>query len=137
VSVFIDTSILVCAHDARAAEKHFVANRLVRELWQLPILPVISVQVCKEFWGALSRSAGLAREEMAQLVESYLQWRVVPEDSVLLAVALQLRREFGISVWDSCIVAAAQKAEVRQLWSEGMEPGMSFGDVMVVNPLEA
>ena len=137
MSVFIDTTILVYAHDEGAAEKHTVANRLVRELWQLPVLPVISVQVCKELWRALSRSATLEREVLAQLVESYLQWRVVPEDGALVAAAFELRRNFGISIWDSWIVAAAQRAGVRQLWSDVIGAGLEFGEVTVVNPLVA
>ncbi|NIP95698.1 MAG: PIN domain-containing protein [Akkermansiaceae bacterium] len=135
MSVFVDTNILVYAHDETAAEKHLVANRLVRELWQLPVLPVISVQVCLELWRVLNWSAQLAREEIGNLVGSYLQWRVIPEDRELMAAALRLRREFGISIWDSCIVAAAQRGGVQQLWSVGMEPGKRFGAVTVVNPL--
>jgi predicted nucleic acid-binding protein len=135
VSVFIDTAILVYAHDERAAEKHLVANRLVRELWKLPVLPVISVQVCKELWRTLSRSRALDREVLACLVENYLQWRVVPEDGALLAAAFELRRQHGLPVWDSWIVAAAQRAGVRQLWSDGLEAGRCFGAVEVINPL--
>jgi len=137
LSVFIDTTILVYAHDEGAAENHTVANRLVRELWQLPVLPVISVQVCKELWRALSRSTTLEREVLAQLVESYLQWRIVPEDRALVAAAFELRRNFGISIWDSWIVAAAQRAGVRQLWSDAIGAGLEFGEVTVVNPLVA
>ena len=80
MSVFVDTTILVYAHSEGAAEKHLVANRLVRELWQLPVLPVISVQVCKERWRSLQACEQMEREVADRLVESYLQWRVVPED---------------------------------------------------------
>lgn len=135
MSVFIDTGILVCAHDRRA-EGHVVANRLVRELWALPVLPVISVQVCKELWRVLRRAPGL-EGEVAVLVESYLQWRVVPEDAALVGSAFGLRRDFGISLWDSWIVAAAQRAEVAQLWSVSGLAGREFDDLVVVNPLVA
>ena len=137
MSVFVDTNILVYAHDETAAELHLVANRLVRELWQLPVQPVISVQVCLELWRVLICSGRLAAEEMSELVGSYLQWRVIPEDRELMTAALELRCEHDLSLWDSCIVAAAQKAGARQLWSTGMEAGKRFGDVTVVNPLVA
>ena len=112
-----------------------VANRLVRELWQLPVLPVISVQVCRELWRALNRSPDLERDVLVQLVESYLEWCVVPEDGDLVAAAFELRRRFELPVWDSWIVAAAQRAGVRQLWSDVLEAGRVFGEVTVVNPL--
>ncbi len=134
MSVFVDTTILVSAHD-RGAVRHVVANRLVRELWQLPVLPVISVQVCRELWRALNRSPDLERDVLVQLVESYLEWCVVPEDGDLVAAAFELRRRFELPVWDSWIVAAAQRAGVRQLWSDVLEAGRVFGEVTVVNPL--
>ncbi len=134
MSVFVDTTILVSAHD-RGAVRHVVANRLVRELWQLPVLPVISVQVCRELWRALNRSPDLERDVLVQLVESYLEWCVVPEDGDLVAAAFELRRRFELPVWDSWIVAAAQRAGVRQLWSDALEAGRVFGEVTVVNPL--
>ena len=134
MSVFVDTTILVSAHDREAA-RHVVANRLVRELWHLPVLPVISVQVCRELWRALSHSLELEREVLVQLVQSYLEWRVIPEDGDLVAAAFDLRRRFELPVWDSWIVAAAQRAGVRQLWSESLEAGRVFGEVTVINPL--
>ena len=54
-----------------------------------------------------------------------------------MAAAFELRRNFGISIWDSWIVAAAQRAGVRQLWSDAIEAGLEFGEVTVVNPLVA
>ena len=134
MSVFVDTTVLVSAHDREAA-RHVVANRLVRELWQLPVLPVISVQVCRELWRALSRSSDLERDVLVQLVQSYLKWRVVPEDGDLVAAAFALRRRFELPVWDSWIVASAQRAGVRQLWSDSLEAGRVFGEVTVINPL--
>ena len=134
MSVFVDTTILISAHDREAA-RHVVANRLVRELWQLPVLPVISVQVCRELWRALSHSPDLERDILAQLIQSYLEWRGVPEDGDLVAAAFELRRRFELPVWDSWIVAAAQKAGVRQLWSDSLEAGRVFGEVTVINPL--
>lgn len=136
MSVFIDSGILVYAHDRGAGEKHLVANRLVRELWRLPVLPVISVQVCRELWWILSQSPDLEREGLARLVASYLVWRVIPEDGELVAAALELQHRFGISVWDSWIVAAALRAGVRQLWSDSVAV-LEYGPLQVVNPLVA
>ena len=40
-----------------------------------------------------------------------------------MATALGLGGEYGLSLRDSCIVAAAQKAGVRRLWSTAMKAG--------------
>ena len=55
VSVFVDTGTLVYPHDRGAGAKHVVAKRLVRELWRLPVLAVISVQVFRGLWWILQR----------------------------------------------------------------------------------
>ena len=135
MSVFIDSRILVYAHDESAGEKHFVANRLIRELWELPVRPVISVQVCKELWRVLNRCEVMGRPETADLVRNYLQWEVIPEDEQLLATALELRGDYDLSVWDACILAAARRAGVTQLWRESLEAGREYGGVTVLNPL--
>lgn len=135
MSVFVDSRILIDAHDQASGESHRAANRLVRELWQLPVRPVISSQVCKDLWRALSRSGAVSLHVANQLVSSYLQWKVIPEDEGVVAAALELREKEGLSVRDACQVAAAQKAGVVQLWSDSLPSGRRFGRVLIRNPL--
>jgi len=53
-------------------------------------------------------------------------------DTTLLAMTVQTR--YAISWWDALIVASALQAGCRYLLSEDMQPGMSFGDLTVINP---
>jgi predicted nucleic acid-binding protein len=47
--VFVDTNVLVYAHDLDAGERHVVAARVVAEMWETRAA-VISTQVLREFY---------------------------------------------------------------------------------------
>ena len=55
ISVFVDTNILVYAHDTSAGEKHTIAKQKVEELWKKDLPPFISVQVLQELYVNLVR----------------------------------------------------------------------------------
>lgn len=54
--IFVDANILVYAHDLDAGEKHEQAKVLVRDLWNQPQPPAISVQVLQELFVNLHRA---------------------------------------------------------------------------------
>ena len=47
---FVDTNILIYAHDKREPEKRKIASTLIESLWNSKDAPVISVQVLQEFF---------------------------------------------------------------------------------------
>ena len=77
-NAFIDTNVLVYAHDAGGGEKHIVANSIVTTIWKEGLYPFISPQVLKEFCSVLQRK-GYNREDAWEIVSPYLWWNVVPE----------------------------------------------------------
>lgn len=133
--VFVDTNLLVYAHDRGAGDRHEVAADLVRRLWE-ERTGVLSTQVLQELWVNVRRKAArpLGREDARRLIEDYSRWEVVvnTEESVLEAIRLEER--FSLSFWDALIVYAAQSAGVDRLYSEDLNHGQSYGPVNVVNP---
>jgi predicted nucleic acid-binding protein len=134
VDVFIDTNILVYAHDKDAGEKHARAKVLIEEFWHGRKTPCVSVQVLQELHVNLVRK-GTDRDRSAGIVARYLSWRVVDNTRDLFQQALAVEKRWQISLWDSLIVAAAQRAGISTLWSEDLKPGENYGGVRVVNPL--
>ena len=53
--LFVDTNVLVYAHDLDAGEKHNVARELVAQLWAEVPLPWLSVQVLQELLATMKR----------------------------------------------------------------------------------
>lgn len=51
---FVDTNLLIYAHDLDAGRKHDVANRVLRELWS-ERAGVLSLQVLQEFYVNVTR----------------------------------------------------------------------------------
>jgi predicted nucleic acid-binding protein len=133
---FVDTNILVYAHDSAAGTKHQRARALIEGLWSSGG-GVLSTQVLQELCINLRRKTArpLSVEETSRLVEDYSSWEVVVNtpESVLQALAIELR--YKISFWDALIVQAAGSSGATVLYSEDLAHGQAYGPTRVVNPL--
>lgn len=132
---FVDTNILIYAHDRSAGKKHERANQLLRELWESR-RGCLSVQVLQEFYVNITQKVPepLAPEAAAQLIADLSTWQVhLPSTKdVLEAIAIQGRHQ--LSFWDAMIVASAIALGCEILWSEDLNPGQSYSTVVVRNP---
>ena len=134
MQVFIDSNILIYAQDVDAGDRHLHAVELIRDLWKSRKLPAISVQVLQETHVNLV-CKGVAIEESARRVSRYLSWRVVENSKELFCRSLEIQQNHRLSYWDAMIVAAAQRSQANELWTEDLNPGQSFDGLTVVNPL--
>ena len=66
---FVDTNILVYAHDRSAGKKHEAARELVKRLWETR-QGCLSVQVLQEFYVTVTRKVAqpIKPEEAAELI---------------------------------------------------------------------
>jgi len=133
---FVDTNILVYAHDRAAGVKHTRARQLVEDLWNSG-KGVLSTQVLQELCVSLRRKARhpLSLEEVRLLIEDYLSWQVVINTPPAIIQALELEARYKISFWDALIVQAAENSGVAILYSEDLSAKQSYGSIRVVNPL--
>jgi predicted nucleic acid-binding protein len=134
-SVFIDTNILVYAYDRTAGEKHNRSKKLISKLWNVSLLPFISIQVLNEFFVNLYRK----NKDFAlssELVKDYCSWNIINNDREVLLASLSIMKKYQLSFWDSSIIAAANLAGVEELWSEDLSDGQVYEHVKVVNPLK-
>lgn len=133
---FVDTNILVYAHDASAGVKHERARRLVEQLW-LDRSGVVSTQVLQELAVTLRKKSGvpLGPRETRELVRDYTAWQVVVNDAASIIEALEIEERFQLSFWDALIVQAAQSCGAPTLYSEDLSDGQKYGTTQVVNPL--
>jgi predicted nucleic acid-binding protein len=133
---FVDTNILVYAHDRSTAVKHLRARELLEQLWDSGN-GVSSTQVLQELCINLRRKAGnpLPMVEVRLLIREYSTWEVVTNtpESVLRALDIEMR--YKISFWDALILQAAGDAGASILYSEDLGTGQRYGAIQVVNPL--
>lgn len=133
---FVDTNILMYAHDVSAGAKHQRAKALVEDLWRTRS-GVVSTQVLQELCVNLRRKAGRPLELNAtrELIADYLSWHVLVNTGESILQALALEERFRISFWDALVVQAAQASGAEVLYSEDLSDGRVYGTVRVVNPL--
>jgi predicted nucleic acid-binding protein len=132
---FVDTNILMYAHDASAGEKHERARALVAELWESRS-GVVSTQVLQELAVSLRKKAKKPLDAKAtrDVVSDYLAWRVVVNGCESILEALDLETKYRVSFWDALVIQAAHVAGAETLYSEDLSDGQLYGSVRVTNP---
>ena len=133
---FVDTNILMYAHDTAAGQKHRRAKVLVEELWETRA-GVVSTQVLQELAVNLRRKAKKPLDAKAtrDVVSDYLAWQVVVNGGASILEALDLETRYQVSFWDALIIQAAHAAGAEILYSEDLSDGQRYGTVRVRNPL--
>lgn len=133
---FVDTSILMYAHDTSAGENHERARALIEQLWRTRSAAV-STQVLQELCVNLQRKAArpLDADATREVVADYLAWEVVVNDGQSILEALEIQQRHRLSFWDALIVHAAERAGATVLYSEDLSDGQVYDSVRVVNPL--
>jgi predicted nucleic acid-binding protein len=133
---FVDTNILVYAHDRSAGVKHERAQALLEQLWNSG-QGVLSTQVLQELCINLRRRVKdpLPVEETRLLIRDYSTWEVITNtpESVLRALDLEVR--YRTSFWDALILQSAESAGASILYSEHLATGGHYGSIQIVNPL--
>ena len=132
-NAFVDTNIL-----AYAAEEKTPRDRkttVARELLLLPRL-CLSVQVLNEFVAIARNPAklGFNREKESQWLAEWLRLPILPLTTETFISSLEIHCRYGISHWDSLIVAAAREARCLLIYSEDLSHGQDYDGVKVINP---
>jgi predicted nucleic acid-binding protein len=132
---FVDTNILVYAHDISAGGKHEPARALIEQLWATRD-GCLSVQIMQEFFVTVTRKiskpldVAVAKEIIADLSRWYV--RVPAADDVLGAIGLHQRT--GISFWDAMMVRSAVEIGCGVIYSEDLNHGQIYDGARVENP---
>ena len=135
---FVDSNILIYAHDADAAEKRQQAQAVLAQLWESGA-GRLSVQVLQEFYvNATHRLATpLARSTAREVVQTYAAWIHEPTTADTVTRAIDIAGLARLSFWDSLIIASAEQAGAAQLYSEDLSHGQRVAGVVIHNPLRA
>ena len=134
---FVDTNILVYAHDASESHKQPIAEALLTELWRQGT-GVLSTQVLQEFYVVATRKydPAMSRDLARRLVAHYANWRVIGVDLPLIVSASELEEMHSLSFWDALVVEAARRAGATRLATEDMQDGREFGDLRIHDPFK-
>ncbi len=133
---FVDTNILIYAHDRAAGTKHERARQLIERLWTNG-QGVLSTQVLQELCVNLRRKVAnpISVDELRGLIRDYLSWEIVTNSPEAVIQALEIEVRYQTSFWDALILQAAEQAGAEVLYSEDLAGKQRYGAVQVVNPL--
>lgn len=132
---FLDTNVLIYAHDARDPRKRACARELLRRLLR-ERRGVLSIQVLQEFFAAATRKLGMPSEVARLNVSSYARFDVVSLSVPDVIAAIDLHRLHHFSIWDALIVRAALNGACTTLHSEDMQHGRAIDTLVVRDPFE-
>ena len=132
---FVDTNILVYAHDTTAGTKRKVSAALIEGLWESGH-GCVSIQVLQELFVTLTRKLAQRVEgDAAQhVVADFARWTVHVPDAEDVLAAIDLHERYRISFWDAMIARSAAQLGCNVLYSEDLSPGQQYDGVVVVDP---
>ena len=127
---FVDTNILIYAHDRKAGPKHRKSVDLVARLTN-DDSGALSLQVLMEFYAAATRKLPMTSEKAEEVIRDFGAWTVHCPAHADLVRAVRLHKT---SWWDALIVNSATELGCSILWSEDLANGQRYGAVTVRNP---
>lgn len=129
---FFDTNILLYMYGGDAQKRE--RSRKLFEEHAMSGRILLSTQVVQEFYAAGSRKLGMPRTELREIAGELLELPLVTVGRNQIRAALENEMRFGISFWDALILAAADSANATILYTEDLNDGQQYGQVLVRNP---
>lgn len=131
---FVDTNVLIYAHDVDAKAKHETAKRVLQELWS-ERSGVLSMQVLQEFYVNVRRKIPkpISKDGARLVVGSYAIW-CIETTSAEISVAFRIEDQSQIGFWEALIVASAFKAGANRILSEDLNAGQTIAGIRIENP---
>ena len=131
---FVDSNIIIYAHDEREKIKNPIAQKHLSNLWaSSPLYPFISIQVLQECFATFIRKK-VPFSHAHGIIELYSQWNVIDNDRRLLLEGMRIQHHYQISIWDALIVAAAKKANASHILSENLNVEQKYEGIKIINP---
>ena len=100
---------------------------------------IISVQVLNEFASVASRKLGMSWPEIREISETIRAvCRVEPMGLETHDLGLALAERYGFSIYDGTILASAQLADCRVVFTEDLQHGQVIDErLKIINPFSA
>lgn len=133
--VFVDTNIIVYAHDNSAGQKHNVARNILLNLWEAR-QGILSTQVLQEFFYIITKKIThpLNVQSARELIGFFLKWDIIINNGDSILEAIDIHQKYKLSFWDSMIIESAIRGNANLLLSEDLSDGLAIEDVIIKNP---
>lgn len=135
VITFVDTNVIVYAHDRADPTKQAVAQTALERLWT-DGTGTMSTQILQEVYAVVTSASKLAMShaEARTLVETYSAWPIILIEPAIILTASRLAEERRLSFWDALVIEAARVAGAERLLTEDLQHGQIIDGVRIENP---
>ena len=130
---FVDTNILVYAHDPDYGAQQRGSIQLLRRLGESNS-GALSFQVLAEFYAVAMRRLRMESQEAEEIVAGFDFWRMHRPLHDDLIQAARLQRRYQLNWWDALILNSATELGCDTLWTEDFTHGQQYGPVTARNP---
>ncbi|RZB37600.1 MAG: hypothetical protein SRB2_01144 [Desulfobacteraceae bacterium Eth-SRB2] len=122
--VFLDTNILIYAHDMDAGLTHDMALSIIEKIWEEEI-GIIRTQVIQEFYVNVTRkiSNPITPVQARGIILNYFFWQVEAIEPQTILSASEIEEKYIVSFWDSLIIATASQSEAGKILTEDLNHG--------------
>jgi predicted nucleic acid-binding protein len=134
---FVDSNILLYAHDRDAGVKRNIAQGILARL-AVERRGALSMQVLQEFYANATRklTQKLPKHEARDTVQDFAHWCVeTTTEEILRAIEIESRNQ--LSFWDALIIAAAEKAGAAHILTEDLNHGQIIEGIRIKNPFKS
>lgn len=132
---FVDSNVLVYAHDVTAGRKHAIAKDLLARLWA-EAKGCLSIQALQEFAVNATRKVPkpISVNEAQEVVTALSDWAMHSPEPADVVAALDRQSRYQISFWDAMILESAVCLGCGLVWSEDLSSGQTYDGIEVRNP---
>ena len=136
-SIFVDTNILVYAHDISAGIKHTTAKNLIQELWESKA-GCLSIQVMQEFYVTVTKKVPTPMDHLTAtgVIRDLRYWKVHEPKIDDVISAIDIHQQYHISFWDAMVLQSAFQLKCSLIWSEDLNPDQVYESMKLVNPFQ-
>ena len=134
--VFIDTNVWVYALSGQDNVKRRIAIDLIAKSFRNDAI-CVSSQVLKEFANFAFKKTKKSAAQINEMLSRIASYGFVAETKELVLASVTEKEEWQVGFYDALIIEAANKAGCSILYTEDLNDGQVYGDVLVVNPFRA
>jgi predicted nucleic acid-binding protein len=136
IARFLDTNVFLYAAVAELPPVDVSKRQLAIDLIAEGDFSV-SAQVQAEFYARFVGKFNAPPALAVEWVERIGIYQSVPVDSSLVTCGIAYSQRYQISYWDGAVIAAAHEAGATTLYTEDLNDGQRYGDVIAINPFKS
>jgi len=136
MSALLDTNILVYTADLSNSAKQDIAITCVKKAMAQSAEYAISLQALSEFANVAMKKLGMAPDVVLDYLRFFNTLNIVQPDPALISRGVEIKSLYGIQFYDAMMVAAAERANLNEIWSEDLNAGQHYCGILAVNPFK-